>query len=133
VVDAANVMGARPDGWWRDRVGAALRLYRELARLAAGGRPVLGEEAGPPAFVMVLEGTARAAASRLPAADAGRPGEVAVVQAHGSGDDAIVALLRELPGRRIVVTADRQLRDRSLAAGATVRGPGWLLGLLRGD
>ena len=54
-----------------------------------------------------------------------------MVQADGSGDDAIVALARELPGRRFVVTADRELRRRCEAAGATVLGPGWLLGLLR--
>ena len=54
-----------------------------------------------------------------------------VVRADGSGDDAIVALVRELPGRRFVVTADRELRRRCEAAGATVLGPGWLLGLLR--
>jgi rRNA-processing protein FCF1 len=53
-----------------------------------------------------------------------------VVHARGSGDDAIVAVVRELPGRRIVVTADRELRDRSVAAGATILGPSWLLGLL---
>jgi rRNA-processing protein FCF1 len=56
---------------------------------------------------------------------------VRVVRARGSGDDAIVAVVRELPGRRVVVTADRELRDRSMAAGATVLSPGWLLGLLR--
>jgi hypothetical protein len=38
----------------------------------------------------------------------------------------------ELPGRRVVVTADRGLRARCLAAGAEILGPGWLLGLLRG-
>ena len=54
-----------------------------------------------------------------------------MVRARGSGDDAIVAVVRELPGRRVVVTADRELRDRSVAAGATILGPGWLLGLLR--
>jgi selenocysteine lyase/cysteine desulfurase len=32
LVDAANVVGSRPDGWWRDRAGATARL---LARLAA--------------------------------------------------------------------------------------------------
>ena len=53
-----------------------------------------------------------------------------MVRACGSGDDAIVAVVRELPGRRVVVTADRELRDRSVAAGATVLGPSWLLGLL---
>jgi 8-oxo-dGTP diphosphatase len=156
VVDVANVMGSRPDGWWRDRPGAAVRLHDEIVRLAQSGRAILPygpvadspvtDEAGPgqasePGFVMVLEGAARAAAARLPAAepdtDAGgtgptRPGVVRVVQARGSGDDAIVAVVRELPGRRVVVTADRELRARCVAAGAEILGPGWLLGLLRG-
>ena len=150
IVDTANVMGARPDGWWRDRAAAAVRLHAELERLAASGRPVLPDETCPPDFVMVLEGAAKAASSRISAAGepdraaAGRgsaadtapgdpavPGRVRVVQADGSGDDAIVAVARELPGRRVVVTADRELRDRCATAGATVLGPGWLLGLLR--
>jgi 8-oxo-dGTP diphosphatase len=172
VVDVANVMGSRPDGWWRDRAGAAVRLHAQIARLAASGRAILppGDRPGSPgkdapAFVLVLEGAARAAISRLPAArpaagataasagataggagagadgatgtagtaDAAgpaRPGEVRVVEARGSGDDAIVAVVRELPGRRVVVTADRELRARCVAAGAEILGPGWLLGLL---
>jgi hypothetical protein len=153
VVDVANVMGSRPDGWWRDRAGAAVRLHGELVQLAASGRAVPPDEAqtgeaqtAPPAFVMVLEGAARAAAARIAApgappsrsglaglaglADEVRPGEVTVVQAPGSGDDAIVAVVRELAGRRVVVTADRELRRRCVAAGATIAGPGWLLGLL---
>jgi 8-oxo-dGTP diphosphatase len=151
VVDVANVMGSRPDGWWRDRAGAAVRLHGELVLLAASGRPVPPNEAppdepapkqAPPAFVMVLEGAARAAAARIgvtgPAKPAGlagladevRPGEVTVVQAPGSGDDAIVAVVRALAGRRLVVTADRELRRRCVAAGATIAGPGWLRGLL---
>jgi len=181
VVDVANVMGSRPDGWWRDRPGAAVRLHGEIVRLARSGRaarpvgpapdqadPALAQPsqapdepsatpdepsaapdepsagapgAGAPGFVMVLEGAARAAAARLaaaePDADADgtgpvRPGEVRVVQARGSGDDTIVAVVRELPGRRVVVTADRELRARCTAAGAEILGPGWLLGLLRG-
>jgi 8-oxo-dGTP diphosphatase len=130
VVDVANVMGSRPDGWWRDRAGAAVRLHDQIAVLAASGRVSLPDAPGPdgeavrPGFVMVLEGAARAAADRL------APGEVRVVQARGSGDDAIVALVRELPGRRVVVTADRELRQRSVAAGAEIAGPGWLLGQL---
>src|SRR5580693_519012 len=127
LVDVANVMGSRPDGWWRDRPGAAVRLHAELAALAASGRPVLPDDTEPEEFVMVLEGAARPAAARIEAA-AG----VRVVQARGSGDDAIVALVRELSGRRIVVTADRELRRRCEAAGAEVLGPGWLIGLLRG-
>jgi len=35
VVDVANVMGSRPDGWWRDRAGAAVRLHADIATLAA--------------------------------------------------------------------------------------------------
>jgi hypothetical protein len=127
VVDVANVMGSRPDGWWRDRPGAAVRLHAELAALAARGRPVLPDDTGPEEFVMVLEGATRAATARIKAAGAG----VRVVQADGSGDDAIVALVRELPGRRVVVTADRELRRRCEAAGAEVFGPSWLIGLLR--
>jgi rRNA-processing protein FCF1 len=105
---------------------------------------------------MVLEGAARPAAARIDAAaaridaaaaridagaariDAGAaridaaPGAgVRVVQADGSGDDAIVALVRDLPGRRVVVTADRELRRRCEAAGAEVLGPGWLIRLFR--
>jgi len=144
VVDVANVMGSRPDGWWRDRAGAAARLHAGIVRLAASGRAIL-PDTGPPAeggapgeavtpgFVLVLEGAAKAAP--IPAAPTSaepvQPGEVRVVRASDSGDDAIVAVVRELPGRRVVVTADRELRDRSVAAGATVLGPGWLLGQLR--
>jgi 8-oxo-dGTP diphosphatase len=124
VVDVANVMGSRPDGWWRDRAGAAARLHAEIAGLAASGRVILPDEPGPPGFVMVLEGAARAAAARM------EPGEVRIVQAPGSGDDAIVAAVRGLPGRRVVVTADRELRDRCVAAGAEILGPRWLLSLL---
>ena len=135
-------MGSRPDGWWRDRAGAAVRLHGELVRLAASGRAVPPDEPAPqepaPAFVMVLEGAAQAATARIGVtdlaglADEVRPGEVTVVQAPGSGDDAIVAVVQELAGGRVlVVTADRELRARCVAAGATIAGPGWLLGLLR--
>ena len=150
VVDVANVMGSRPDGWWRDRAGAAVRLHADIARLAGSGRAILPDEpgeagepgetgterAGAPGFVMVLEGAAKAAAARLappePADADVQPGEVRVVQAAGSGDDAIVAVVRRLPGRRVVVTADRGLRERCVAVGAEIRGPGWLLGLIAG-
>ena len=144
VVDVANVMGSRPDGWWRDRAGAAARLHADIVRLAASGRATLPDDnAVTPGFVLVLEGAAKAAP--IPSAQPGpvqpepgpvqpgpvQPGEVRTVKASGSGDDAIVAVVRELPGRRVVVTADRELRDRSVAAGATILGPGWLLGQLK--
>jgi 8-oxo-dGTP diphosphatase len=161
VIDVANVMGSRPDGWWRDRAGAAVRLHAEVVELAAHGpltlppdatqpggaqaAPQSSAEPSPAGFVMVLEGAAKAAAARLgaPAAEhrtggdgAPRPalvapGEVRIVLASGSGDDTIVAVARDLPGRRFVVTADRELKRRCLEAGAGLLGPGWLLGQLR--
>ncbi|MGH3199283.1 MAG: hypothetical protein ACRDOA_17370 [Streptosporangiaceae bacterium] len=131
VVDVANVMGSRPDGWWRDRPGAAVRLHAELAALASKDRPVLPGDTEPEEFVMVLEGATKAAAARIEAAPEAGANLVRVVQARGSGDDAIVALVRELSGRRVVVTADRELRRRCEAAGAEVFGPSWLIGLVR--
>ncbi|MEH1015085.1 hypothetical protein V6U90_18470 [Micromonospora sp. CPCC 206060] len=115
VVDGANVVGSRPDGWWRDRAGAAARLRDRLVPLTGMGRPDLPP---PVEVVLVLEGAAR----RVPAV----PG-VAVVAASGSGDDALVALVAAAGNRPcVVVTADRQLRDRVSALGAQVRGPRWL-------
>jgi hypothetical protein len=55
---------------------------------------------------------------------------VSVAAAGGSGDDLIARLAADLPGRRLVVTADRELRGRAQAAGAAVAGPRWLLGQL---
>ena len=135
MVDVANVMGARADGWWRDRAGAALRLCREVLALAArdpgpsGSRPAA-------AWVLVLEGRARdaaaaAAGASAGAADAGSP--VRVVSAPASGDDAIVGVVAQVIASGescLVVTADRELRRRCEALDAAVAGPGWLLGLL---
>jgi 8-oxo-dGTP diphosphatase len=131
VVDVANVMGARADGWWRDRAGAALRLCRSVAELAARGVPAARMPNGlpaPAAWVLVLEGQARAAAASLTEV----PPEVRVVTAPGSGDDAIVAEVASLAAAAscLVVTADRELRRRCAALGAGVAGPGWLIELL---
>ena len=130
IVDVANVMGARPDGWWRDRAAAAVRLHGQLASLAERGVAGLPGLPGLPPLdrwfpdvVLVVEGAARSAAF-------GPAGHVRVVTAPGSGDDAIVAEARAAAGRRLVVTADRELRRRCEAAGASVTGPGWLLALL---
>ncbi|ARZ67205.1 hypothetical protein SMD11_1544 [Streptomyces albireticuli] len=109
-MDAANVVGSVPDGWWRDRRGAAVRLRD---RLAAGG-PALPVD--PAEVVLVVEGAARGVESV--------PG-VRVESAGGSGDDRIVELVAgRAPGRRcVVVTADRELRERVRALGAEVLGP----------
>lgn len=125
VVDTANVMGSRADGWWRDRHGAAERLRDEIARVDAfTGVPGAVAELCYPSIVMVVEGAARGVS----------PVEgVEVVAAPGGGDDTIAELAApSAPDeRRIVVTADRELRARCEAAGATVTGPRWLLGSLQ--
>ncbi|MGY6026062.1 NTP pyrophosphohydrolase [Streptomyces spinosirectus] len=109
IVDAANVVGSVPDGWWRDRRGAAERLRD---RLAADGLP---GHAGPLEIVLVVEGAARGVESV--------PG-VRVEPAPGSGDDHIVARVAGAGERPVlVVTADRELRRRVRELGAEVAGP----------
>jgi 8-oxo-dGTP diphosphatase len=145
IVDAANVMGSRPDGWWRDRAGAAHRLAAEVEGLALAGVASLPDSVRVPSlerwfprFVVVLEGAA-AVAARDTDGESGRSGrrvpapaepQVRVVRAAGSGDDEIARLAAELAGPRLVVTADRELRARCESAGAFLVGPRWLLGLL---
>ncbi|UED87067.1 NTP pyrophosphohydrolase [Streptomyces profundus] len=109
LVDGANVVGSVPDGWWRDRRGAAERLRDRLR-----GYPEAVE------VVLVVEGAARGVASV--------PG-VRVESAPGSGDDLMVELVRaEASGRPcLVVTADRELRERVRALGAETLGPRQLL------
>jgi 8-oxo-dGTP diphosphatase len=134
VVDVANVMGARADGWWRDRAGAALRLCREVTVLARRPGGVTAGEVTADEWVLVLEGRARAAAALLPdETGEGEPVPVRVVSAPGSGDDAIVGAVAEVTARGescLVVTADRELRQRCEELNALVVGPGWLLRLL---
>ncbi|MEU6238274.1 NTP pyrophosphohydrolase [Kitasatospora sp. NPDC047058] len=120
VVDGANVVGSVPDGWWRDRRGAAERLRDALVDVALEGpADRAGSPAGPVEVVLVVEGAARGVAE-VPL--------VRVVAAAGSGDDRIVELVAEAlaarPGRTcLVVTADRGLRARVTVLGAGVLGP----------
>ena len=130
VVDVANVMGSRPDGWWRDRRAAATRLLTAFDALIGT------EPAGPDGrhrritrVVAVLEGAARDAI----AADADGTG-VQVVPAPRDGDSTIVAQAEALVHGAtatagdavvLVVTADRGLRAR-LPDEATFVGPEWL-------
>jgi hypothetical protein len=138
VVDGANVVGSRPDGWWRDRAGAARRLAgsivavlvsrpEDLVELLDGTTPRSAETAGSDLSVaavqvhLVLEGAANAVED-LPTHPL-----LDVVHAPADGDSAIVALAAELaggPDRVIVVTADRALREQVRSAGADVTGPG---------
>ena len=115
VVDGANVVGSRPDGWWKDRAGAARRLHERL----------LVADLSYDEVVLVLEGAAKAGAP------AGRDGHVRVVHAPGHGDDEIVAQARRAQDGAgdtvVVVTADRMLQSRAAAVGASSLGPSWLL------
>jgi predicted RNA-binding protein with PIN domain len=116
IVDGANVMGSRPDGWWRDRAGAAGRLKEQLSTAVLPYDEV----------VLVLEGVARRGNP------AGQDGRLRTVHAPASGDDAIVeAVMAQVgigDGRGVtVVTADRALRGRVEAAGARSVSPSWLL------
>lgn len=129
VVDGANVVGSRPDGWWRDRAGAAGRLRDRLAGLVHHG--VRAEDFalsdGPewswwPRIVLVVEGQAKG----VEAVE-----DVEVVSAARDGDSAIVDTVRTLRADRpedhvTVVTADRELRGRVTAEGARYLGPGAL-------
>ncbi|TQK72073.1 MULTISPECIES: NYN domain-containing protein [unclassified Nocardioides] len=117
IVDGANVVGARPDGWWKDRAGAAARLHEQL----------LVADIEYDVVVLVLEGQAKGGVR------AGRDAHVRTVHAPKDGDATIVAEARkaaEKGGRVVVVTADRALDARVHGAGATTLSPTWLLSAL---
>jgi hypothetical protein len=132
IVDGANVVGSRPDGWWRDRAGAARRLAGQLVAVLTTDPEAfvraLGRDPGDGVQVhLVLEGAA-ARVEDLPTHPL-----LDVVRAPADGDSAIVALAADLAAEDVlVVTADRELRDRVRATGAAVVGPGALLSALPG-
>jgi uncharacterized protein YaiI (UPF0178 family) len=110
LIDGMNVIGTRPDQWWRDRDAAMLRLVDLLERWAATGADhvtvVFERPPSPPIRSTVVE-----------VRHAPRP-------KPDAADDEIIRLLRSDPdpsGVR-VVTSDRWLADRAWAAGATVEG-----------
>ncbi|WGX98690.1 NYN domain-containing protein [Nocardioides sp. L-11A] len=114
IVDGANVVGARPDGWWKDRAGAAARLHEQL----------LVADVEFDVVVLVLEGQAKGGVR------AGRDAHVRTVHAPKDGDATIVAEARkaaERGGRVVVVTADRALDARVHGVGATTLSPTWLI------
>ena len=111
-VDGNNVMGSRPDGWWRDRARAARRLVAEITPLALGhggvwtivfdGQATPGMASSPECLTVLHTGHAR----------------------RDGADDRIVELVRALPDRTtsLVYTSDAELRDRVHALGAQVAG-----------
>ncbi|MDN5859005.1 MAG: hypothetical protein L0H84_10305 [Pseudonocardia sp.] len=127
VVDAANVVGSRPDGWWRDREGAARRLAGQLVAALAADPAELAAALGiaaPLTVHLVLEGRA-ARVDELP-----EHADLVVVRAPGAGDATIAAVAADLDGPVVVVTADRGLRGIVMAGGAAAVGPRALLAVL---
>jgi hypothetical protein len=118
VVDGANVVGSRPDGWWKDRPKAAGRLHHQLAVADSDDLASYDE------IVLVLEGQARAGVPE------GRAGSLRTVHAPRDGDATIVAQAAAAQGQGhqvVVVSADRALVMRAEGVGARALSPGWLL------
>jgi len=118
IVDGNNVMGSRPDGWWRDRRGAQRRLVARLETFAAAhDEPV----------TVIFDGRSH---------DAGGGERVAVTFARRTGadaaDDDLAALVARHPdpGSLTVATSDAALAARVRDAGAEVVGAGAFLRLL---
>ncbi|MET0998698.1 MAG: NYN domain-containing protein [Marmoricola sp.] len=119
VVDGANVVGSRPDGWWRDRAGAAARLHGRLAVADTSYDEI----------VLVLEGQAKAGVPR------GRDGHLRTVHAAKDGDATIIkeaSAAAEKGHDVVVITADRALAQRVETLGCRTMSPSWLLVLLDG-
>src|SRR5579862_5984637 len=110
LVDGMNVIGTRPDAWWKDRDAAMLRLVGMLEQWAVEAGEdvtvVFERPARPPIRSTVID----VRHAPRPKADA--------------ADDEIVRLLKadESPHAVRVVTSDRGLSERAYAAGATVEG-----------
>ena len=114
VVDGNNVMGSRPDGWWKDRAGAARRLHEQL----------LVGDTSYDEIVVVLEGGAKAGVRP------GRDQHVLTVHAPKDGDTTLTAEARAARDRGhdvVVITANRALARRVEILGCRTMSPSWLL------
>jgi uncharacterized protein YaiI (UPF0178 family) len=108
IVDGMNLIGSRPDGWWRDRPRAmrelveALRGLDEPVTVVFDGRPFELADTGP---VEVLFASRRG---------------------RNAADDDIVELVSQAsePGALRVVTSDIELARRVEERGAEVVGTG---------
>jgi predicted RNA-binding protein with PIN domain len=107
LVDGMNVIGSRPDGWWRDRRGAMERLVTQLEALE-------GEVA------VVLDGRPfELESDRVEVVFASRRGP-------NAADDDIAARVASdpEPAGITVVTSDADLSRRVRESGAQVEGAG---------
>lgn len=108
IVDAMNVIGSRPDGWWRDRHAAMTGLVERLERWAVARDADVTVVFEAPPVPAIGSGSVRI--THAPSASA------------GSADDEIARLVGTDtdPGNLTVVTSDRGLTERVTAAGASV-------------
>ncbi len=110
LIDGMNVIGTRPNAWWKDRDAAMLTLVDLLERWAASDGEevtVVFERKPSPPIRSTVIGIAHAPKPKPNAAD-----------------DEIIRLLRADPdvANVRVVTSDRWLAERAVATGATVEG-----------
>ena len=118
LVDGMNVIGSRPDGWWRDREAAMARLVELLERrVAEAGDEVTVVFEGPPSVPIASRTVEVVHAPRA------RP---------DAADDEIVRRLGGAGERNAirVVTSDRRLAERVREAGAGVEPAGAFRALL---
>ena len=111
LIDATNVVGSRPNGWWRDRAKATSHLAGEVRIAATQSRL-------PGPVVIVLEGAARRGVPE------GANGGVEIVYAPRQGDDTLVALAAAATEAVVLASADRALGDRCRDTGADHARPG---------
>lgn len=105
LLDTANVLGSRPNGWWRDRSGATGELLTSLAAVLPRTVELPGGGFGWLTRIeAVLEGAARAAQFE----DA----RVPLIHASGSGDDELAHRAHQGSTLTALVTADRGLQQR---------------------
>lgn len=105
LLDTANVLGSRPNGWWNDRAGATGQLLTSLAETMPRTVEMPGGQYGWLTRIeAVLEGQARGATVDDP--------RVPLIVAPGSGDDTLAEQARAAGHLTALVTADRGLRQR---------------------
>jgi hypothetical protein len=113
LIDAANVIGSRPTGWWNDRPAAAREFVSRVRSATRGGE--LSDS------IVVLEGAARRGVEE------GVADCVTVLYAPADGDAMLVRCTERAGGRVVLVSADRALRRSVEALGGRCVGPRWLL------